>query len=112
MRDEGSVEGFLDLLGARILEFMRKCSRLLEIYCTPYEDPSFKFGIRYRHKTPAEERQYQRFLRHKKQLWHLHTLPILKIIKIISQKSALFTYLCLTGVRNSGERMDEKESSF
>mmetsp|Transcript_39001 Transcript_39001/g.51034 ORF Transcript_39001/g.51034 Transcript_39001/m.51034 type:complete len:103 (+) Transcript_39001:1033-1341(+) len=56
---------FIKALGSRTLEFTRKCSRLLQIYITPYVDPTMKCGIRIRNKTPEELMEEMRFSDHK-----------------------------------------------
>ena len=110
-RSPDHVETFLHVLGAKTMEFMRKCSRLMQIYITPYIDPTLKSGIRMRNKTPEEASEENRFLSHKRQLWPLIVQPCLRIVSILAEKSAMFTYFCLTGVRHPGEKIPAEEVS-
>lgn len=50
-REPEHVDTFIEVLGAKTAEFTKKCSRLLQIYITPYVDPTIKCGIRIRNKT-------------------------------------------------------------
>ena len=63
--DDEHAETFINALGAKTMEFTRKCSRLLQIYITPYVDPTIKCGIRIRNKTQEEIMEEMRFLEHK-----------------------------------------------
>ena len=102
-RDSHHVQVFISALGAKIQEFTRKCSRLLQIYITPYVDPTLKMGIRIRNKSQEEVLEEMRFLEHKGQLWPLHVQPCLKMLTILATESALFTFVTLTGARHPGE---------
>lgn len=46
-----------------------------------------------------------RFNEHKGQLMPMHVQPCLKITRILAEKSAMFSYFSLTGMRHSGENI-------
>ena len=67
-----NVITFIKVLEGKMMEFMRKCARLLQIYITPYVDPTITKGILLRKKTPEEEMEEMRFNEHKGQLMPMH----------------------------------------
>lgn len=61
----------MDTIGAKTIEFSRKCARLLLIYIKPLEDPTIKNGMKMRNKTDEEKMEEMRYNDHRRVLWPL-----------------------------------------
>ena len=65
------ITTFMDAIGAKTIEFSRKCARLLLIYIKPLEDPTMKNGMKMRNKKDEEKMEEMRYNDHRRVLWPL-----------------------------------------